>query len=69
LCAEFLQHSREHGPYPVSDYREFIAGGGTHDAAEAGFAASRARLSASRGAASLVVAEHDYKGRGASSSA
>lgn len=50
LCAEFLHLSREHGPYPVPDYKDFIEGAGIHAGADAGYAASSERLSSSRGA-------------------
>ncbi|CAN5675577.1 hypothetical protein BH24ACT22_BH24ACT22_05940 [soil metagenome] len=69
LCAEFLHLSREHGPYPVPDYKDFISHGGTDTGADAGFASSRARLSVSRGDDSHAAAEHDYRDRGAAPSA
>ncbi len=49
LCVEFLQASRDLGPYPEPDY-ERLTGQMKHPtAADAGYAASRARLLTARG--------------------
>ncbi len=56
LCAEFLRLSRESGPSPTPDYHAFArnteTSAGQDAGANAGYAASRARLAESRFAAS-----------------
>ncbi len=49
LCAEFLRISRELGPHPDPDYGGLAARFGFSIEADAGYAASRVRLLASRG--------------------
>lgn len=49
LCADFLRHSREAGPHPDPDYGALAARLGLTAEADAGYAASRVRLLASRG--------------------
>ena len=44
LCVEFLAHYREAKPSPETDYAKLSEGLGSYTAADAGYAASRARL-------------------------
>lgn len=58
LCAEFLSVSRQHGPYPTPDYKDFVGGAnGAESSADAGYSAGRARLAASRGVNRLADSE------------
>lgn len=61
LCLEFLEMSRERGPHPAPDYEELAERLGLpadENAADVGYAASRARLLAARGVgAGEAVAE------------
>ena len=49
LCVEFLERYREAGPCPETDYAKFSKGLKFPTQADAGYAASRARLLVSRG--------------------
>ena len=49
LCVEFLQISRDLGPYPEPDYEGFAGQLNNPSAADAGYAASRIRLLTARG--------------------
>ena len=49
LCVEFLKRYRDAGPCPQTDYARLAQGLGTSSEADAGYAASRARLLVSRG--------------------
>ncbi len=51
LCVEFLNISRTLGPYPEPDYKDLAARLNHAPVADAGYAASRARLLAARGLA------------------
>jgi poly(A) polymerase len=55
LCVEFLQASRTLGPYPEPDYEDLAARLNHSPAADAGYAASRARLLAARGLAEVAA--------------
>lgn len=58
LCVEFLQASRHAGPHPPPDYEEISRGLGLSSGADVGYAASRARLLASRGMDEDATFEH-----------
>ena len=70
LCVEFLRLSRESDPPPTPDYHAFArntetSAGADHDAgADAGYAASRARLAASRFTASRFTDSRFTSSRG-----
>ena len=58
LCLEFLQKSRELGPYPESDYEGIADRLGYPPDADIGYAASRIRLLRARGVAEDAAVRH-----------
>ena len=58
LCTEFLRVSREYGPYANPDYESLAAESVNLAGADAGYAASRARLAKSRGLGKDGVPDH-----------
>lgn len=58
LCVDFLHASRRAGPHPAPDYEAFARGLKLSNGADVGYAASRARLLASRGMDEDAAFEH-----------
>lgn len=60
LCLDFLERSREGGPYPVPNYAGLAGklGLSARASADAGYAASRLRLLESRGTGTAEAIEH-----------
>ncbi|HEX2728700.1 MAG TPA: HD domain-containing protein [Rubrobacteraceae bacterium] len=62
LCGDFLHASRRAGPHPAPDYEEISRGLKLSSGADVGYAASRARLLASRGMDETAAFEHAHLG-------
>lgn len=58
LCGDFLEASRRAGPHPAQDYEDVARRLGLSNCADTGYAASRARLLASRGMGASAALEY-----------